>query len=74
GEAAESGLRLDIKSEAFRGGDGHGPAVVAGDAQEMPQSQARVVSVIVLMKRGSRRGGRPRSGSYARHLQPVACR
>ncbi len=39
GEAAESGLRLDIKSEAFRGGDGHGPAVVAGDAQASPLVQ-----------------------------------
>lgn len=36
GEAAESGLRLDIKSEAFRGGDGHGPAIVPGDAAASP--------------------------------------
>ncbi|MGA0038802.1 MAG: DUF1553 domain-containing protein [Pirellulales bacterium] len=36
GEAAESGLRLDIKSEAFRGGEGHGPAIVPGDADASP--------------------------------------
>lgn len=36
GEAAESGLRLDIKSEAFRGGDGHGPAIVPGEPMASP--------------------------------------
>ena len=36
GEAAESGLRLDIRSEAFRGGDGHGPAIIPGDAAASP--------------------------------------
>ncbi len=32
----KSGLRLDIKSEAFKGGDGYGPAVVEGDADASP--------------------------------------
>ena len=36
GEAAKSGLRLDIRTEAFRGGDGHGAAIVAGKAAESP--------------------------------------
>jgi hypothetical protein len=36
GEAAESGFRLDIKSEAFRGGDGYGIAIVPGDAAASP--------------------------------------
>jgi len=36
GEAAKSGLRLDIRAEAFRGGDGHGAAIVAGKAAESP--------------------------------------
>ena len=34
GEEAKSGLRLDIRAEAFRGGDGHGPAIVAGKGAE----------------------------------------
>ena len=36
GEEAKSGLRLDIRAEAFRGGDGHGPAIVAGKGAESP--------------------------------------
>lgn len=32
----KSGLRLDIKSEAFKGGDGYGPSLVAGNASESP--------------------------------------
>lgn len=32
----KSGLRLDIKSEAFKGGDGYGPSLVAGKASESP--------------------------------------
>lgn len=32
----KSGLRLDIKSEAFRGGDGYGPSLVAGESGESP--------------------------------------
>lgn len=37
GEAKQkSGLRLDIKSEAFRGGDGWGQSVVEGDPDESP--------------------------------------
>ncbi len=32
----KSGLRLDIKSEAFRGGDGWGPSIVAGDPGQSP--------------------------------------
>ncbi len=32
----KSGLRLDIKSEAFKGGDGYGPSIVAGSAAESP--------------------------------------
>jgi hypothetical protein len=35
----KSGLRLDIKSEAFKGGDGYGPAIVAGDAKASPLVQ-----------------------------------
>ena len=34
GEEAKSGLRLDIRAEAFRGGDGHGVAIVAGKGAE----------------------------------------
>jgi hypothetical protein len=36
GERAASGLRLDIKSEALRGGDGHGPAILPGRPDESP--------------------------------------
>ena len=43
GEEAKSGLRLDIRAEAFRGGDGHGPAIVPGKAAE---------SVLVRFSRG----------------------
>jgi len=32
----ESGLRLDLKSAAFKGGDKHGPDIVAGDAAKSP--------------------------------------
>ncbi|PHR90406.1 MAG: hypothetical protein COA78_35385 [Blastopirellula sp.] len=35
-EKQKSGLRLDIKSEAFKGGDGYGPSVVAGEIEESP--------------------------------------
>ncbi|WP_165246455.1 DUF1553 domain-containing protein [Paludisphaera soli] len=35
----KGGLRLDVKSEAFRGGDAYGPAVVPGDAAESPLVQ-----------------------------------
>jgi len=34
GEEAKSGLRLDIRTEAFRGGDGHGAAIVPGKSAE----------------------------------------
>ena len=43
GEEEKSGLRLDIRAEAFRGGDGHGPAIVPGKAAE---------SVLVRFSRG----------------------
>ena len=33
-EKQKSGLRLDIKSEAFKGGDGWGPSVVAGKSNK----------------------------------------
>ena len=36
GERAASGLRLDIKSEALRGGDGHGPAILPGRPDDSP--------------------------------------
>lgn len=37
GEAQQkSGLRLDIKSEAFDGGDAYGPTLIAGHADESP--------------------------------------
>lgn len=32
----KSGLRLDVKSAALRGGDEHGPAIIAGRARESP--------------------------------------
>jgi len=32
----KSGLRLDVKSAAFKGGDGYGPSLVAGSANESP--------------------------------------
>jgi mono/diheme cytochrome c family protein len=38
-ESQKSGLRLDIKSEAFRGGDGYGPSVIAGEPDESPLIQ-----------------------------------
>ncbi|WP_153556263.1 PSD1 and planctomycete cytochrome C domain-containing protein [Roseimaritima sediminicola] len=34
-----SGLRLDIKSEAFKGGDGWGESLIAGDPEESPLMQ-----------------------------------
>jgi hypothetical protein len=41
GEQAKSGLRLDVKAEAFRGGDGWGSAIVPGD----PDASALVRAV-----------------------------
>lgn len=38
-ERDRGGLRLDIKSEAFRGGDFFGPSIVAGDAEDSPLVQ-----------------------------------
>lgn len=35
-EKQKSGLRLDIKSLAFKGGSGHGPALVPGKPEESP--------------------------------------
>ena len=35
-EKQKNGLRLDIKSEAFKGGDGYGPSVVPGEVEESP--------------------------------------
>lgn len=35
----KSGLRLDVKSEAFRGGDAYGPSIVAGNADASPLMQ-----------------------------------
>jgi hypothetical protein len=32
----KSGLRLDIKSEAFKGGDNHAPDIIAGKAKDSP--------------------------------------
>ncbi len=32
----KSGLRLDVKAAAFKGGDGEGPSLVAGKAKESP--------------------------------------
>ncbi len=32
----KSGLRLDVKAAAFKGGDGEGPSLVAGQAKESP--------------------------------------
>jgi hypothetical protein len=32
----KSGLRLDIKSEAFKGGDNHAPDIIAGNAKDSP--------------------------------------
>jgi hypothetical protein len=39
GEEAKSGLRLDLKAAAFKGGDGWGAAIVAGQADESPLVQ-----------------------------------
>lgn len=39
GEKQKSGLRLDIKSEAFRGGDAFGPSIIPGKAQDSPLVQ-----------------------------------
>ncbi len=38
-EQQKGGLRLDIRSEAFKGGDGYGPSVVPGQPQESPLIQ-----------------------------------
>ena len=35
----KSGLRLDVRSEAFRGGDAYGPSVIAGSADDSPLLQ-----------------------------------
>jgi hypothetical protein len=35
----KSGLRLDVKAAAFKGGDGYGPSIIAGDAAESPLLQ-----------------------------------
>ncbi|MBV09811.1 PSD1 and planctomycete cytochrome C domain-containing protein [Rubinisphaera sp.] len=35
-DTQKSGLRLDIKSEAFKGGDGWGPSLIAGKPEESP--------------------------------------
>ncbi|MDP1591988.1 MAG: c-type cytochrome domain-containing protein, partial [Prosthecobacter sp.] len=32
----KSGLRLDIKSEAFKGGDNHAPDIIAKNAKDSP--------------------------------------
>ena len=41
----KSGLRLDIKSEAFKGGDGYGPSVIAGEIrQRIPQMVEQAIS------------------------------
>jgi hypothetical protein len=32
----KSDLRLDIKSEAFKGGDNHAPDIIAGNAKDSP--------------------------------------
>jgi hypothetical protein len=39
GEQAESGFRLDLRERAFAGGDGHGPAIVPGKAEESVLAQ-----------------------------------
>ena len=36
GTKHKSGLRLDIKSEAMKGGDNHGPDIVPGNAKDSP--------------------------------------
>lgn len=36
GQKQKSGLRLDIKSEALKGGDNHGPDIVPGKAADSP--------------------------------------
>jgi hypothetical protein len=38
-EKQKSNLRLDIKSEAMKGGDSHGPSILAGDADGSPLIQ-----------------------------------
>ena len=35
----KSGLRLDVRSEAYRGGDAYGPSVIAGSADDSPLLQ-----------------------------------
>src|SRR5690606_34382530 len=35
----KSGLRLDVRSEAYRGGDAYGPSVVAGNVDDSPLLQ-----------------------------------
>ena len=39
GDHAKSGLRFDLKAAAFKGGDGWGPAIVPGKADESPLVQ-----------------------------------
>jgi hypothetical protein len=38
-EEQKSSLRLDIKSEAFKGGEAYGPSIVAGNAKDSPLIQ-----------------------------------
>jgi hypothetical protein len=38
-EKQKSGLRLDIKSEALKGGESYGPSLLAGDAERSPLVQ-----------------------------------
>ena len=38
-EEQKSSLRLDIKSEAFKGGEVYGPSIVAGNSKDSPLIQ-----------------------------------
>lgn len=44
-DAQKSGLRLDVKSAAFTGGDNHGPDIIPGNAEKSPLIQFLLTDV-----------------------------
>ncbi|WP_145388948.1 PSD1 and planctomycete cytochrome C domain-containing protein [Stieleria neptunia] len=64
-ENQKSGLRLDIKSEAFEGGDGWGPSLIVGQADESP-----LIELVTSEDEGSRMPpeGEPLSATEIRTL------
>ena len=44
----KSSLRLDIKSEAFKGGEVYGPSIVAGNSQEWASGQCFCCNIVTI--------------------------